>query len=37
MVCINKWELHPEMSAEIEKSGKAQDVELLGKISFDPW
>jgi len=36
LICINKWDLHPEMSDTIEASCKARDVELLGKIPFDP-
>ncbi len=36
MVCINKWDLHPEMSDEIETACKDRGVEVLGKIPFDP-
>lgn len=36
MVCINKWDLHPEMSAEIETVCKNRNVEVLGRIPFDP-
>jgi len=36
LVCINKWDLHPEMSDIIEKSCKERGVDLLGKIPFDP-
>jgi len=36
LICINKWDLHPEMSSKIEADCKARDVELLGKIPFDP-
>lgn len=35
-LCINKWDLHPELSAEIEAMAEAQNVEVLGKIPFDP-
>lgn len=36
MLCINKWDLHPELSAEIETLAQTRNVELLGKIPFDP-
>ncbi len=36
MVCINKWDLHPEMSEKIETTCHNRDVEILGKIPFDP-
>lgn len=36
MICINKWDLHPEKSEEIERSCKDRNVEVLGKIPFDP-
>lgn len=36
MVCINKWDLHPAMSDEIETACKDRGVEVLGKIPFDP-
>lgn len=36
MVCINKWDLHPELSEEIEMTCHNRDVEILGKIPFDP-
>ena len=35
MICINKWDLHPEMSAEIEAACEERDVAVLGKIPFD--
>ncbi|RUM47675.1 MAG: (4Fe-4S)-binding protein [Desulfocapsa sp.] len=35
-VCINKWDLHPELAAEIESLAKKRNVEVLGKIPFDP-
>lgn len=36
LVCINKWDLHPEMSDAIEKSSKERNAGVLGKIPFDP-
>ena len=35
MICINKWDLHPGMSAEIEAACEERDVAVLGKIPFD--
>ncbi|MBU1233984.1 MAG: ATP-binding protein [Proteobacteria bacterium] len=35
MVCINKWDLHPEMSGEIAGTCHTRGVEILGKIPFD--
>lgn len=36
LLCINKWDLHPEMSDEIEHLAQGRDVEVLGKVPFDP-
>lgn len=35
-VCINKWDLHPEMAASIEAACVERGVEVLGRIPFDP-
>jgi MinD superfamily P-loop ATPase len=35
-VCINKWDLYPRMTEEIEASCAARGVEVLGRIPFDP-
>lgn len=35
-VCINKWDLHPEMTATIEAACAARGVEVVGRIPFDP-
>ena len=35
-ICINKWDLHPELTAEIETLAEKRNVEVLGKIPFDP-
>ncbi len=34
-LCINKWDLHAEMSDEIELLAERRGVEVLGKIPFD--
>ncbi len=36
LICINKWDLHAEMSDTIEAACTARNVPLLGKIPFDP-
>jgi len=36
VVCINKWDLHPELSDEIEIFVKSQKLEVIGRIPFDP-
>ncbi len=36
LVCVNKWDLHPEMTASIEAACAARGVEALGRIPFDP-
>jgi len=36
MVCINKADLYPEGSAEIEAFCQEQGIEMLGRIPFDP-
>lgn len=35
-VCINKWDLSPMMSTEIESFCAAESVNLVGRIPFDP-
>ncbi len=35
-LCINKWDLHSELSDEIELMAEGRNVEVLGKIPFDP-
>jgi len=35
-VCINKWDLYPQMTEEIEASCAARGVQVLGRIPFDP-
>ena len=35
-VCINKWDIHPDMAATIEAACRERGVEVLGRIPFDP-
>lgn len=35
-ICINKWDLHPELSNEIELLAHNENIEVIGKIPFDP-
>lgn len=35
-ICINKFDINPDLSAEIEKFADRNDVPVLGKIDFDP-
>lgn len=35
-ICINKWDLQKEISAEIEKYAQEQGARVLGKITYDP-
>ena len=35
-VCLNKWDLNPEMATEIKRSCQDREVEFLGEIPFDP-
>lgn len=36
MVCINKSDLNPEKTQEIEKLAKQNNIKVLGRIPFDP-
>jgi MinD superfamily P-loop ATPase len=33
---INKWDLNPELSQKLEEELKAESIEVIGKIPFDP-
>jgi MinD superfamily P-loop ATPase len=33
-VCVNKWDINPEISAQIQRSCKKNNAEYIGKISF---
>jgi MinD superfamily P-loop ATPase len=34
-VCINKWDLNPQITLEIERFCQDQDIPLVGKITYD--
>ncbi len=36
MVCINKYDVNPEMSETIVKAAAERNMEVIGKIPFDP-
>jgi MinD superfamily P-loop ATPase len=36
MICINKFDLNPEMTRDIEKNAERKGIPSLGKIPFDP-
>ncbi|PIE65455.1 MAG: (4Fe-4S)-binding protein [Desulfobacterales bacterium] len=36
MLCINKFDLNPEISASIEIDAAARDIRVIGRIPFDP-
>ncbi|WP_163337247.1 4Fe-4S binding protein [Desulfopila sp. IMCC35008] len=36
MVLVNKFDLNLEMTAQIERNAKERNLQLLGRISFDP-
>ncbi len=35
-VCINKWDLNPDMGAAIEKKAAERDLRIVGRIPYDP-
>ena len=35
-LCINKWDINPELSDKIESDAQKEGVTLLGRISYDP-
>jgi MinD superfamily P-loop ATPase len=35
MVCINKWDINPELSETIEKSVQAMGLTFVGKVRYD--
>jgi MinD superfamily P-loop ATPase len=35
MLCINKWELNPQITAQIESRAQSTDVSLAGRIRYD--
>ncbi|MBU4297809.1 MAG: ATP-binding protein [Desulfobulbaceae bacterium] len=36
MVCVNKWDLNPEMTEAIEQLAIKHNVAVLGRVPFDP-
>jgi MinD superfamily P-loop ATPase len=36
MVCVNKWDLNPEMTEAIEQLAIKHNVTVLGRVPFDP-
>lgn len=34
-VCINKWDINPEITEQISQAGKQMGVEVLGKVRYD--
>jgi len=36
MVCVNKWDLNPDMTSKIERFAREQGLSLAGNIPFDP-
>ena len=36
MICVNKYDLNPDTTQEIERRAKAQSITFAGKIAFDP-
>jgi len=35
MVCVNKWDLNPEVTAEIERQAAAHDLAVAGRVRYD--
>jgi MinD superfamily P-loop ATPase len=35
MICINKWELNPQIAGQIESSAQSSGVSLAGRIRYD--
>ncbi len=36
MVCINKWDINPQIAAEIEMEAHDQGIRLAGRVCYDP-
>ena len=36
MLCINKWDIHPEMADRIERETGQRGVRMAGRIRYDP-
>jgi MinD superfamily P-loop ATPase len=35
-VCVNKWDLNPDMTADMEEKARRNDARLLGRVRYDP-
>ena len=35
-VCVNKWDINPEMTERIEAKARAAGVQIAGRIRYDP-
>jgi MinD superfamily P-loop ATPase len=35
-ICVNKWDLNPEMTAHIENMAQVSGVRVLGRVRYDP-
>jgi MinD superfamily P-loop ATPase len=35
-VCVNKWDLNPEMTERIEKEARSAEARIAGRIRYDP-
>jgi len=35
-LCVNKWDLNPEMTARIEEDARKRSIPLAGRVSYDP-
>jgi MinD superfamily P-loop ATPase len=36
MVCVNRWDLHPESTERIEEAARHIGAELAGRVRYDP-
>jgi len=36
MVCVNKWDINPSQTEEIEKMAQSLGAEIAGRIAYDP-
>jgi MinD superfamily P-loop ATPase len=36
MVCVNKWDLNPQIAAEIELQAHEQGIQLAGRVRYEP-
>jgi len=35
-LCINKWDINPELTEQISETAKEMDISVLGKVRYDP-